>query len=201
MADDEKNALVPTSGGGAWSGDDHRLAVSAAKEAGLDTVDLEVESYTEGFKQGLILDDPADHAIVIRGRTVLKEKQLRKSLSPTLRFLRLSQDVVGLRVHDGNFELRIARTAAEQAAPAMDSAKVALQVWVAAGLIGYALGQLFAPLSGIIWGAGLLGGAWVLRQGLVSGRSLLAARMLTSLAMMAQEEQLVLPPNGEQKPA
>ena len=146
MAEDEKNALVPTSGGGAWTGDDHKLAVSAAKEAGLDTVDLEVESYTEGFKQGLTLDDPADHAIVIRGRTVLKEKQLRKSLSPTLRFLRLSRDVVGLRVHDGNFELRIARSAAEQAAPAMDSAKVALQVWVAAGILGFALGQLFLPL-------------------------------------------------------
>jgi hypothetical protein len=198
MPDDDIKALVPTSAGAPWSGDDHKLAVAAAKEAGLDTVELEVESYTEGFKTGLVLDDPADHAIVLRGRTILREKQLLSQLRPTFKFLRLSKDMIGLRIHDGNFELRIARSAADQAAPATDSSKLALLVWIAAGVLGYALGQLFAPASAVIWGLGLLAGAYILRSGLVNGRSLLAARLLTSLAMMAQEEQLVLPPSGDQ---
>ena len=96
MADDDIKSLVPTSGGAPWSGDDHKLAVAAAKEAGLDTVELEVQSYTEGFKQGLTLDDPADHAIVLRGRTVLKEKQLLNQLR---RHLHVSRDVLRSQFH------------------------------------------------------------------------------------------------------
>jgi hypothetical protein len=198
MSDEKSKALVPQGQGSpGWSGDDHLVRRDAAKEAGLVGSDAELDSYTEGFKQGMTLDDPADHAIVLRGRTVLREKQLGKSLKPMLRFLRLTSDTVALRVHDGSFELRVSGKAAEEAAPAMDSSKAALSVWIAAAVVGYGLGQLFAPLSAIIWGAGLLGGALILRQGLVNGRSLLAARLTVGLAMLAQEEQSVLPPSGD----
>lgn len=195
MTDEQTKALAKTGDTGApWNGDEHTMLRDAAKEAGLVGTDAELESYTAGFKQGLVLDDPADHSIVLRGRTVLREKQLGRSLRPMLRFLRLSPDTVVVRVHDGTFELRVSSQAAEQAAPALDSAKAALSVWIAAAVVGYGLGQLFAPLSAIIWGAGLLGGAVIMRQGLVNGRSLLAARITLALAMFAQEEQLVLPP-------
>jgi histidinol phosphatase-like PHP family hydrolase len=43
-----------------------------------------------GEVAGLTLDDPADHNIVLRGRTVLREEQLNKALRPILR-VQLSQ--------------------------------------------------------------------------------------------------------------
>lgn len=178
----------------AWSGDEHKLALDAAEEAGLDRREAELESYTAGFKGGMTLEDPDDKAIVFRGRTVLDEKEFRQSITPTIRFLQLPRDQVALRIHDGEFELRIGRTAAEAASPALDSAKLALRVWIAAGLLGWAVSELAQWAALLLWGLGLFGGALILRHGFVNGRSLIGARMTLALAMLAQEEQLILPP-------
>jgi hypothetical protein len=48
----------------------------------------------------------------------------------------------------------------------------------------------------LVWGVTLLYGAWSLRRGMVSGRTMLAARMAVGLALLAHEEQLILPPGG-----
>lgn len=200
-----ERSVAKLDGGQPWRGDEHELRLAAAREAGLETEEtreLELELYTEGFKSGMVLDDPDDRALVFRGRTVLREKQLAKSLRPTLRFLSVPADQIAVRVHDGEFEVRVARQAADQAKPALDSAKIVLKLWIGAGLLGllaYSLLEL-AWLAAILWGVGLVVGGWTLRQGMISGRALLAARMITSLAMLAQEEQLILPPS-KPKPA
>ena len=188
LARRESDATTP------WRGDEHKLAVEAADEAGLDAREAELASYTEGFKQGMVIDDPDDRSIVLFGRTVLNEKEFRRAITPMIRFLQLPRDQVALRIHDGEFELRVGRGAADAASPALDSAKVALRVWIAAGLLGWALSTVGQAFAMIVWGLGLLVGGWVLRQGLVNGRSLLAARLTVGLAMLAQEEQLILPP-------
>lgn len=198
-AADGAGALAKLGEGEVWRGDEHGLRLAAAREAGLDAKAVELELYTEGFRSGMTLDDPEDHAIVLRGRTVLREKQLRRSLHPTVRFLGLPADQVGLRIHDGEFELRVSSSAAESARPALDSAKLVLKLWLGAGLLGLLAWNLLdlGWLAALLWGVGLLGGAYVLRQGMVSGRALLAARLMTALAMLAQEEQLILPPARE----
>lgn len=183
--------------GAAWRGDDHQIMVSAAKEAGLEGVDAELESFTEGFRAGMDVEDPTDRAIVVRGRTVLKDKQLVKALDPTLRFLRIPRTEMQLRVHDGEFELRVGRAVADKEKPVLDSAKVALQVWIAAGLVGLFVMQWSNPGAAIIWGLGLIFGGWTMRQGLVNGRSMMAARLTVALAMLAREEGLILPPVGK----
>jgi hypothetical protein len=182
-----------------WRGDEHELRLAAAREAGLgadELGDVELELFTEGFKAGMVLDDPDDRAIVLRGRTILRDKQMSKALGPTLRFLGVSIDQVALRIHDGEFELRIGRAAAEAAKPALDSAKVTLKLWLGVGLLGFLAWNMFSLgwLASILWGGGLIVGAYVLRQGTVSGRSLLAARLAVALAMLAREEKLILPP-------
>ncbi|NVB40478.1 hypothetical protein G6O69_21740 [Pseudenhygromyxa sp. WMMC2535] len=196
LARREGTDIAKLSPGEAWRGDEHGLRLQAAREAGLDASEVELELFTEGFKTGMTLDDPADHAIVLRGRTVLRERQLSKALRPTIRFLKLPADQLALRVHDGEFELRVARTVAEQGSPALDSAKTALKLWLGFGLLGLLAWNTLeiAWLSALLWGGALLGGAFVLRRGLVSGRAMLAARLITALAMLAQEEKLILPP-------
>ena len=71
-----------------------------------------------------------------------------------------------------------------------------LKLWLGAALTGFLAWNMFGLdwLATIIWGLALLVGAWTLRQGTVSGRSMLAARLTVALAMLAQEEQLILPP-------
>jgi hypothetical protein len=187
-------------GGQPWRGDEHELRLNAAREAGLaseELAEVELDLFTEGFKAGMVLDDPADHCIVLRGRTVLREKQMGKALRPTLKFLGLTKDQVALRIHDGEFELRVSPNAAEAAKPALDSAKLVLRLWIGLGLVGALIWYWFdiAWLTTLVWGAALLGGAYVLRQGAVSGRALLGARLTVALAMLAQEEKLVLPPS------
>ena len=182
-----------------WTGDEHRLQIAAAQEAGLDAKEAELALYVEGFKQKMVLSDREDKSLVFRGRTVLREKEMGKSLQPMLRFLKIARDQVGLRIHDGEFELRISAVAAEQAQPTLDSAKVALQVWIAAAIIG-GWAYLWLPvLAGLIWSVSLLIGGWTLRQGLISGRAMLAARISVGLGMLAQEEQLVLPASSSSK--
>jgi|GEM_PF-1082969 len=193
-----ESPLAKLDAGESWSGDEHALRLASAREAGLDTREIELEFYTEGFRAGMTLDDSDDHAIVLRGRTVLRESQLRKALRPTVRFLGLPADQVGLRVHDGGFELRVSSSAAEQAKPVLDSAKLVLKLWLGMGLLGLLANNImgWSWVAALLWGLGLLGGAYVLRQGMVSGRALLAARLMTALAMLAQEEQLILPPGN-----
>lgn len=191
------DAIAKGEEGTAWRGDDHQIAVSAAKEVGLEGVDAELESFTAGFRAGMDVESPEDRAIVVRGRTVLKEKQLLKALDPTLRFLRIPPTEMALRVHDGEFELRVGRAVADKEKPVLDSAKVALQVWIAAGLVGLFVMQWSNPGAAIIWGLGLIFGGWTMRQGLVNGRSMMAARLTVALAMLSREEGLILPPVGK----
>lgn len=180
-----------------WRGDEHLIQVESAKEAGLPADQVELDLFTQGFKAGMTLDDPADKAIVLRGRTVLKKAELKKSLLPVMGFLRIPMSEVGVRVHDGAFELRVSGKQAERAAPALDSAKVALKLWIGFGLVGFLAMQWFQPAAAIIWGLGLILGGYVLRDGLVNGRSMLGGRLVLSLAMLAQAEHLILPPAGD----
>ncbi|PRQ03129.1 hypothetical protein [Enhygromyxa salina] len=196
----ETKALAKLPSGQAWRGDEHELRLAAAREAGLETEEVnevEVGLFTEGFKAGMTLDDPADRAIVLRGRTVLREGQMSKALHPTLRFLAIPTDQVALRVTDGEFELRVSENAAEAAKPALDSARLVLRLWIGLGLVGMLAWYWFnlGWLAAILWGGALVGGGWVLRQGAVSGRALLGARLTVALAMLAQQEKLILPPS------
>lgn len=183
-----------------WRGDEHELRLAAAREAGLPAEqigEVELELFTAGFKAGMVLDDPADRSIVFRGRTILRDKQMVKALLPTLRFLSIPRDQIALRIHDGEFELRISRTAVDSAKPALDHAKLTLKLWFGAALTGFVLWNMFklAWAATILWGLALVVGGYVLRQGTFSGRSMLAARMTVALAMLAQEEKLILPPS------
>jgi hypothetical protein len=195
----ESKSLSKLGDASSWRGDEHELRLAAAREAGMEAeeiADVELELFTEGFKAGMVLDEPSDRSIVLRGRTILGEKQMSKALTPTLRFLSIPKDQVALRIHDGEFELRVARTVAEAAKPTLDAAKVTLKLWLGAGLIGLLAWNMFELgwLAAIVWGVALVLGGYVLRQGTVSGRSMLAARLTVALALLAKEEQLILPP-------
>ena len=106
--DEKPGPLARTSGEG-WRGDEHKLQVQAAQEAGLPANQVALDLYTEGFKAGLQERDPADGSIVLRGRTVLKAEELERSLRPALRFLRIGPEAARARVFDGKFELRRCR--------------------------------------------------------------------------------------------
>jgi hypothetical protein len=179
-----------------WRGDEHELRLAAAREAGLETRDLEVDLFTEGFKAGMTAKDPRDSSIVLRGRTVLTDKQLRKSLRPALRFLGVSLDQVAIRVVDGEFEVRVSGSAVEQAPSATDAIRVVLKLWFGFGLLGLIAWRAFdLPwLASLLWGGALIVGSVALRRGVVSGRSMLAARLTVALALLAKEEKLILPP-------
>lgn len=181
-----------------WRGDEHKLQLEAAAEAGLPRSDVqrvELDLYAQGFAGGITIDDPLDGAIVARGRTVLREAELRRSLRPALQYLGITVDAIALRVHDGSFELRVAKHAAEAGRPALESGKAALRTWIGMGVVGIACYQLVAPAAaGLLWGIGLLVGGWQLRRGMASGRAMLAGRLALGLGMLAQEEKIILPP-------
>lgn len=191
--------MVPSDGG--WRGDEYRLQVEAAAEAGLQKGEVELQLLTQGFSGGITVDDPLDNAIVARGRTVLRKKELDKSLLPALRYLGIPREAVDSRVHDGNFEIRIARAVAEAGGPALGAARTALQIWIGAGLLGLAA-YAFLPsfAAAIVWGVGLVLGGLQLRRGLATGRAMLAARLAIGLAMMSHEEKLILPPAESEPP-
>lgn len=178
-----------------WRGDEHQLQVAAAAEAGLEKSRTEVDLYTRGFTAGMTVEDPYDGSIVARGRTVLADKELLQTLRPTLHYLGVGRDAVKVRVHDGEFELRVDRRAADASSPALDSAKLALQLWIGFGLLGLA-GYWFigSSVAAVLWGVGLLLGGWQVRRGLASGRAMLSARLALALGMLAKEQQLILPP-------
>lgn len=178
-----------------WRGDEHELRLAAAREAGLETKDLELELFTEGFKTGMIIKD-RDGALVLRGRTVLKDKQLRKALRPALRFLGLLPDHVATRVDDGEFELRVSAVAVEQSKGSTDAVKIVLQLWLGFGLLGLIAWNALDLewLAALLWSGALVAGSITLRRGVITGRSLLAARLTLALALLAKEEKLILPP-------
>jgi hypothetical protein len=179
-----------------WRGDDHKLQVEAAKSVGLPADEVALDLYTKGFTAGITIDDPLDGAIVARGRTPLREKELLGSVRPAMRYLGVAHDQLAVRVHDGKFELRIAKRAAEAGKPVYEAGKTTLKLWIGFGLLGLAALR-FVPqfVVAILWGIGLLLGAWELRRGMASGRAMLAARVAVALGMLAQAEQLVLPPD------
>lgn len=178
-----------------WRGDEHQLRVAAAKEAGLTENNVAVELYTEGFKAGIVVEDPLDGAIVAKGRTTMHERELAGALRPLLQYLGVARDAARLRVFDGEFELRVSKAAADASRPALDSGKLALQLWIAFGLLGFAAHHfLSAAAAGVLWGIGLLIGGWQLRRGIASGRAMLAARLALALGMMAHEDKMILPP-------
>lgn len=179
-----------------WRGNDHKDMVEAAGEAGLSAKKTELDLFTQAFAASTVLDDPADHAIVVRGRTTLSDRELLKCLYPTMRFLRVSKDDVVARVYDGTFELRVSSKAAQRAPSNIGHAKAALQVMLGAGLFGWACMEIAQWLTALLWGAGLLTAGWILRRGLVSGRAIMGARLANSLGILAQEEGLILPEAG-----
>lgn len=209
MTDSDETSLVASpqtalANRGGWRGDEHNLQVAAAREAGLPADEVALGLYTEGFKTAMVLRDPDDAAMVVRGRTVLKVDQLHRALRPMLQFLELSPEYIRLRVRDGGFELRINDRMADAQTPALDAAKDVFKVWLAAGLVGFAIlqipsiGIVGSILSLLIWMAGLLWGGFALRRGMVSGRARLGARLALGLGMLAQEEQLILPAKSEE---
>ena len=203
---DEEPKEVAKLDGGVWRGDEHSLRLAAAREAGYEVEEInemELQLYTEGFKTGMVLDDPEDHAIVLHGRTVMRERQMSKALQPTLRFLHLTKEQVALRIHDGEFELRVSPDAADAAKPALEAAQLVLKLWIGLGLVGLLAWYWFdlSWLAAILWGGALLGGGYTLRQGSVSGRAMLGARLALALAMLAQQEQLILPPSRPKEAA
>ena len=179
-----------------WRGDEHKLQVLAAQEAGLASGQTAVDLYTEGFKQGIVERDPTDGAIVLRGRTILKTEELDRQLRPMFQFLRVAADAVRTRVHDGEFEVRVAGQVAEASAPVQGAARSVLLMWMAGGLLGWWMLGVSRLATFLVWGVTLMFGAWSLRRGMVSGRTMLAARMAVGLALLAHEEQLILPPGG-----
>lgn len=157
--------------------------------------EVALDLFTQGFKAGIVLEDDYDGAIVARGRSTLRERELSDLLRPALMYLGVPRDAAKVRVHDGEFELRIEKSAADASRPALDSAKLALRIWIGFGALGLAAYGLVAPaLGALAWGVGLALGGWQLRRGLASGRAMLAARLSVALGMVAQEQQLILPP-------
>ncbi len=182
-----------------WSGDEHRIRSASAKEAGLDAEAVEADFFTQGFKAGIVLQDAFDGAIVAHGRTVLKEQELFASLRPALQYLGVRKDDYKVKVTGDRFELRVLKHVAEQTSPVLESAKLALQVFIGFGILGFAAYQWMPQaVAGVIWGVGLMLGGWQLRSGLVSGRAMLSARLAMALGMLAQQEQLILPPPAEE---
>lgn len=195
MASADDRPALPAEG---WRGDDHLVRVEAAKEAGLPAERAALESFTRGFSAGMTLEDPYDAAVVARGRTVLSDEQLAKTVLPALHYLGVARQAWRVRVHDGEFELRIDKAATGGGGPTIEAAKLALRVLLGAGVLGLALYQLVAPwLASIVWGVGLVLGARELRRGLATGRAMLSARLAIGLAMIAAEQGLVLPPAGD----
>jgi len=196
--DNEPKTLARTETPDGWNGDDHHVEVESAAEAGLRGADAALESFTRGFSEAIVVDDPKDHAVVAHGRTVLNKKQLNNVFNPAMRFLGIARDSFRVRLHDGEFEVRLDKTAVESAATAEGGPREALKAFLGFGGTGLLLYTMVVPWAGgIAWGIGMLVGGWQLRRGLVSGREMLAGKLAIALGMIAQEEGLVLPPTKD----
>jgi len=159
-----------------------------------------VESFAHGFKAGLVMEDAADGAVVLRGRTVLDARELGHALLPLLRYIDIPKDAIKLAVHDGGFELRISRRIAETSRSALGAARTTLMFWLVAGLAGASLMRVSQGLTLLVWSGALLVGAWMLRRGSANGRTMLAARLVSAFSVMAHEHKLILPPGDMEAP-
>ncbi len=180
--------------GSGWQGDEHRLQVSAAAEVGLEPAQVAVDLYREGFRGGLVLEDPVDGAIVVHGRTVLQGPQLTAAIRGAMAHLHLPAGVFTVRLQDGEFEVRVASRAVELGGFSLAATRQALFAFVVGGLVGLLFLQTSSALALLAFSFGLLGGSFVLRRGLRQGRELLAARLVEEVARLAHREQLILPP-------
>ena len=187
-------AKPPADDPSVWRGDEHRLQVLAADEAGLEGDDVSLALYRKGFIAGLSVRDPLDHAMVFRGRTILREEQLRPPLRRIFTHLHLGANNFSVRVDDGEFELRVADAAAHAGGSATEAMRRALLVFVVCGLAGLFFLNSAGGVALLFWGVGLLAGSTLVRRGLKDGRVQLAARLVDELAKLAQREQLILPP-------
>ncbi len=177
-----------------WRGDDHNLELSAAEEAGLSADEVSLDLFRKGFIGGLAIRDPLDHAMVLRGRTVLDESQLKPSMRRIFAHLRLGANNFSVKVVDGEFELRVADEVAQGAGSATDAMRKGLLVFVISGLAGLLFFKTAGAASLLFWGVGLLVGSSIVRRGIKKGRIQLAARLVEELALLAHHEQLILPP-------
>lgn len=195
MADDtdDRGALTPRDEG--WRGDDHALRVAAAEEVGLTRGDVAVDLYRRGFTHGLTAKDPVDGALVLRGRTVLNDDQLLAAMKKIFRHLHLAIDGLRVRVHDGEFEVRIASAVADDASAALANAmRRALVIWIVAAIAGGLAYSIAPALALLVFGPGLLLGGFILRRGIEEGRVAFTLKMVDELALLADREQLILPP-------
>lgn len=179
---------------GGWRGDEHNLQLSAAEEAGMAADELSLDLFRKGFIGGLAIRDPLDHAMVLRGRTVLDEAQLKPSLRRVFTHLHLGANNFSVKVVDGEFELRVADEVAQGAGSATDAMRRALFVFVVSGLAGLFFFKTAGAASLLFWGVGLIVGSTIVRRGIAQGRVQLAARLVDELALLAHHEQLILPP-------
>lgn len=189
----ESAALVGRGDDG-WRGDEHALQVAAGEEAGLTRDAVALDLYRRGFAHGLTARDPVDGALVLRGRTVLTDAQLLAAMKKIFRHLHLAIDGLRVRVHDGAFEVRIAESVASNTSALVDAMRRALLAFVGGGLAGLLLYSTAASFALVAFSVGLLIGAWILRRGLADGRVAFAVRMVEELALLADREQLILPP-------
>lgn len=178
-----------------WRGDEHRLQTQAAAEAGLEPANAALALFRQGFARGLTVRDPVDGAIVLRGRTVLRRDQLHAAVVDAFGHLGLGRGVA-VRVHDGEFELRVAAAAIEGSAPALDVTRRALLAFVVGGLVGLFFLRSSSALALLAFSFGLLGGAYTLRSGLHRARAAIAGRLVDELARLAHHQQLILPAAG-----
>ncbi len=194
----EPASLVRANADGAdgWTGDEHALSLQAAKEVGLDPSAIELESYSRGFMSAMTLDDPLDHGLVARGRTVLSQSELLELLEPALQFMGVAKEHTSLRVHDASFELRIAGDHVRALGMVWDSTRTAVSLWIATVVAVFLVGRILLAAGVAVGVIGAVFGLFVMRSGLITGRERLAARLATSLAMVASAEQLVLPPRA-----
>ncbi len=173
---------------------DSLRGVRAAEEAGLSADEVSLDLFRKGFIGGLAIRDPLDHAMVLRGRTVLDEVQLKPSIRRIFAHLRLGANNFSIKVVDGEFELRVADEVAQGAGSATDAMRKALLVFVVSGLAGLLFFKTAGAASLLFWGVGLLVGSSIVRSGIKKGRIQLAARLVEELALLAHHEQLILPP-------
>jgi len=191
---DNELSSLPQGAPSGWRGDEHKLQIQAADEAGLPADEVSLALYRKGFIGGLGIRDPLDHAMVLRGRTVLREQQLKPAIRRIFAHLHLGANNFTVRVDDGEFELRIPDAVAQGGGSATEAMRRALLVFVVCGLSGLFFLSSAPPVALLFLGVGLLAGSTLLRRGLKNGRIQLAARLVDELAKLAQREQLILPP-------
>ncbi len=189
--------VAPAREGASWTGDGHVIRLEAGEEVGLSRREVGLESFREGFTQGVELFGE-DAALVLHGRTILSRAQLRVETRELMEAMGIPQRGVIVRVDDGQFELRIARWVVAMVGVTRPlGGRGGGAVGVAAGLTaaGLALGMSGIPLGvpgalAVLAGAGIL---WTVR--VTKARGLLARRLTEELGRLAQREGTVLPPS------